>query len=586
MRNLPAWLTVVLILFSESVKSEYKVYDKSRNVVLSSTGSSATTLNELVIIVNGHELPKSLLGVPVDQLRVFAFIDTQLKPITFQIDELNESGLVYCGTGSFQAKPRRLGFLDKHDELLLMLSDVGVKALTAQFLQSNEPDIPSDLIEMVIHIEQQAYRVYLTTVSSGNIDDSTDNGVKDYVAFDPVSGTVFSKNFRLDYNIDDYSDIESFQIIQKNQQLSENLLVDYRFEIQTGILTNLLRVKVNSQKHITAKLLGYKDGPIRVSLLLEVVLRWGGMVLYKDLIVVDHYKNSVKIPARSTALRYRTLNFFAHLLKEPEIQFIGKFSNIIGTKVTIDMANSKAMIIDVDGKSSEGEGLLDNLAFNARWAWIEGPSNWRIFFNNTMPVAEDGLIIHYLSGMDFSFYYDELDEHEQSTVGMTVKGLPTEGIVLLGEISKIPLKEIDNFQQLVNAVIELDVDKKLKKFDKLNRRIMTEVLTHTGYENPVKLTKMLIKDLDRMNLSIHDRTDFYDLILEISDSFDSVEEMTLGEIALRLNEGAKARKLPLEQISLDFIENSLWFFSQEDLLPTTLFGMINNIPRRDYRFMH
>jgi len=76
-----------------------------------------------VVTIKGEELSNTVLGNPNNKLSVMVVIDNRLKPIPFQIDEVDITGLTFIPEIKKYDIDGKEDFFDKQDELVFMYRD-------------------------------------------------------------------------------------------------------------------------------------------------------------------------------------------------------------------------------------------------------------------------------------------------------------------------------------------------------------------------------------------------------------------------------------------------------------------------------
>lgn len=135
------------------------------------------------LVLKGSSVGK-MMRTPISQLRVYALHNGFLRPITFQIDERDQSN-TYCWTGGAKDRRRRdndRGRMDSNDELVVLARDLGDQALPFQLnmvpgasgFQEVEITDPIDKSKAWIYVFRFPPRV----VPGKSADDYTDLQIK------------------------------------------------------------------------------------------------------------------------------------------------------------------------------------------------------------------------------------------------------------------------------------------------------------------------------------------------------------------------------------------------------------------------
>ncbi len=205
------------------------------------------------VVIPGREL-SPLLDHPINEITFFAAHGGALQPIPFQIDRRDRRGRFQLPSGKKQLREGRFPF-DGNDEFVFMAADVGEKMTTPL-----PGEITSTSVAIMITDPVTKKQGWLYARTSRT---SPERNTTDYVTYHRNNDTVESDLYRVGYSKRLPFIIQSLQWKdEKNASLSVNLIDTMKARHRGKFLHKLhfLRTEQDS----TSKLLGVKDGPVRV----------------------------------------------------------------------------------------------------------------------------------------------------------------------------------------------------------------------------------------------------------------------------------------------------------------------------------
>jgi hypothetical protein len=208
------------------------------------------------LILKGSQMPQ-LLGQPIDRLEVLSVRDGILQAIPFQVDEVLPDGNFALPDGPEPQADDTHGTLDRSDQVVMMLFDLGQRcsdlcSLPAGALEIEVTDPPTGV---------QHY-AYIAAVRQPQL-----SSVR-YVTFDPKIERVETERYRLGFTRWYPTD---FALQSRMHQGTPNLI--HQFEIRvSGHIFHLFLLYLEN-RNIENHLLAYRVGPIRAILLLSNSIR-------------------------------------------------------------------------------------------------------------------------------------------------------------------------------------------------------------------------------------------------------------------------------------------------------------------------
>lgn len=249
------------------------------------------------IVLKGKEL-LSITNYPIEMYRFFRIdADGRMKPIPFQIDEVNGYGDFVLEYGPLANPKDSNGIFDSQDELSLMGNDVGPVG-TPQIW----PGFPPDIIEEIRFdlaakdgdkAKQGAIYAAIYFQNPPRLDATTS-----YVAYSPSKGEVQTSRYRYRFDLKNYLVAQGVDIVNPAPALDrfKSLIDSSSFHLFAD-LKYFVSVNFN-HRDVDSQLEAYRSGPIRTIVrfnffynILKLQFKLG---LYTEL---SFFSNAVYLPA-------------------------------------------------------------------------------------------------------------------------------------------------------------------------------------------------------------------------------------------------------------------------------------------------
>lgn len=523
-------------------------------LVLNEATTDNLVAEAVPVVLRASDLGPAVRGTPNARISLMTYGDNTLKPIPFQIDEMDETGLVFAN----HKKQARLlglpGIFDGEDELLFMLGDASEAPAPLSVLQNYQ-------ILEVLQVglpEKKSSVVYLVL-------DNAARASQQYVATDLEKGFLETDSLKLQFDPKEFSQISSIQLKNQLAKLSPNILDAVKLEISTGILNRNVRISAELGKEITLKPLTVVEGPVRATLLLEVRFRFLGLTLHRDQMGLNFYRRSVNVPTRFTTSSLRSARLFLSLLRQPRINLDLEFRRLQGATLHVDSYVTPGQVYrgEIDGHMSPLEQAANQETLPGDYIWLSSGQGWHTVLTNTLPVVPQGLFDSYLKGLDIQVTYnDVVDPSHALHASVAVEGIPKTALDILFEINRLGLDKTEHLAALLDRIVNRWEAGKLKKFDRINQAVIAERIAQGLIQTPEDYADAFIADMDRISLRGVDRSQLNLAIrgaLQQFDSLEALQKMTLGSTVLALQKQAAALSLDLSKVSRAGLDNTIWF---------------------------
>ncbi|MZR63972.1 hypothetical protein [Alcanivorax sp. DP30] len=509
--------------------------------------------------MKGFELPGHM-GIPIEELSVMAVRAGKFIPIPFQIDEFDKTGLIWIDGENDHPAEGKPGTFDDFDELVFMFRDGG----NSRYSPTEHALEAGEILEEIRLDSPRNQPRYIYLVRN-----NPERSTADYVSADLKAGQIQSTLMHLDYEPDDFTQIQSMAPRlgpHQDKSVFDNIYVN----ISTGILNQKLRVDLDTRKNIKATPIAVRDGPVRVSMLVKARIWYAYLpTFFSQKFQVDFYEQSVTIPSRFAIGSVKVLKFFLMFLRDPRIHFAIDFHNLDGARVTFQSVYGRQEYGLVDGEMSLFENTMNATRLPGDWLHMDSNQGWEMFFSNHMPVVPNGLFDAFLNGVNMNMFYeddaDSLTDYERfpgatPRLGFQSSGLPRTVINLMGAIPKLDYANMNSLGEAIVALAEAENDGAFKKYDAVVSERLAELNAQGRFTTVESLADAFIADLDRMNFSGIPRDTFNRLVHQaIIDTTTRPDQLHHGKVLQRMIALAEEQDLDISRLRYATMDNTLWF---------------------------
>lgn len=371
--------------------------------------SGATEWRSLWLTAN--QLPSVVYEQPIKKLSLAKWQNNHFVAIPFQIDEMNENGLLYL-TDKHGAINGIEGVFDQNDQLGFMWRDAGKEQAPHNAALARGEKLAE--VKVSVAGESERY-VYI-------LKNSPDRSDVLYVDHDFDSGVTFTPRYVLK--------------VDPNNELHWN---DFRFQGYTGVgsIIKELRMRMSGRMlsrfspavtlnndNLKPQLVAQKQGPIRTTMLLRI------RVVILGIPVMSIYEQVSRYAARYQAVTYTHIpTLYRATLKDPHVavSFVG--NDLVDSTLETALSEQKQLV--VDGEFTKTEKSLAKQAINNRNNWVYFDSKQQFVMVNRLDIPD------YLSDVPISLIYEEgnaggTKEKLLPNIGYAIDAWPEEKQMLFG----------------------------------------------------------------------------------------------------------------------------------------------------------
>ncbi len=276
------------------------------------------------MIIKGDLLP-SMHGLQIENFRLFAHDGNGFIVIPFQIDERDAEGAFVYSEGEVAGTDVDNGLFDYNDELVFMAQDSGGQVARTEWTRKGKKGVEI-LITDPLDVTKQgwAYLVYFSETPPPLSE-------IDYVTYHPEQEEIHSAFYTLGYSQGAplYNDLSYKKQAGGN---GEDFLDRIKIRISVKTLLNLFSI-FKTEEDMRAKVVGWKDGPVRVLRNTQNFLRiFFNLAEPSILSVSEYYSRVMYTPVRLTIPFNLKWVFNSFGINDWTMVFYGDFHGLIGGK--------------------------------------------------------------------------------------------------------------------------------------------------------------------------------------------------------------------------------------------------------------
>lgn len=341
-RTASAGLAVAALLMGSAVPARAAVAGKQPRII-----------ETLPLVISARDTP-DLLGAGVRQMTVLSCEGSAMRPIPFQVDEINPDGrYVNVGGQSLLAPDEKPGLFDDNDEIALMIRDLGTRCNASQLAR-----LRGDVHEIEVsapYLTGPAFAYVL--VSEHGLAPSTG-----YVRYDPRTHTISSAAQTFSYIPDRpflFTDFRSSEFIgRENQDILDRLKVRGLAKAIGGAIS----VEV-TENDIDAKLQSVRVGAVRIIRELYVDFKPLPAFTIPAIVTFIHYDRMMGVD-----VRIDMTNRARAFVSEMNVSITLDYTDLTGTRLATAI-NPEGYL--VDGRMVEREREIQ-LKKEEPWYFLTG----------------------------------------------------------------------------------------------------------------------------------------------------------------------------------------------------------------------
>jgi len=318
------------------------------------------------IVVHGLKLRKSLRR-KIGSLSLFALHGGELKPIPFQIDEINRDGEWVLPQIPPHLEDKSLepeadddnGHFDENDELVFMVRDSGDRA---RWETLPEGAVAVDEIELIDPVDRGKSWAYLVSF----LKTAPPRSQYDYVDYTWPLGRVISDNYELGFSPDNDNGPNFMRLLLGKEDIIDRMKIRFSMKFLKWDFSL-------DETNFQSKMSFYKDGQIRVVRRIRNAIKFTRFIRTPSAAIENvYYDNICIIPVRiAVPFSPKKLEKVTSSIK---VRGGADFHNLHGWKMRTE---TDPRWFEIDGIMDEAERSINGR--DARWFILNGPRGALLF---------------------------------------------------------------------------------------------------------------------------------------------------------------------------------------------------------------
>lgn len=309
----------------------------------------AATAVETAVQLTPQQLPEAA-DATISELSLMIWQDGGFAPIPYQIDELDEKGLVWFRDSGFRRTGRGDVF-DGQDQLLFMLEDTAGRAPSGA-----APHIGDLVAEIEIASTRSDTRfAYL-------VRNNPERSLIRYIEHDPNTGVTRTPYYFLTTDPENELNWRYLGYQGYLGPADASIIDTLKMRMSGGIFTRFARLTLDND-NLRPRRTGFRIGPIRSVMHLETSVVFAGLPVMK--LHVQAYRFPNHYEAHSYA---RIPQLYRRTVRQPQVSVSVDGNSLLGARVWTAAGGQLNGV--VDGRMSKEEERLVTLPLSTDNSWI------------------------------------------------------------------------------------------------------------------------------------------------------------------------------------------------------------------------
>ncbi len=341
-------MRIVMPKFIVSLLLSVSMLCISANVTMAATNhilEKKTIKRYLDPMVMDGKVTQELVGLPLSNIRLYAFIDGKFKPILFQIDEMTGEGGDWILTGGpIKSDDLSNGKFDTFDKLLFMISDIGDKVAKEAWVAGYTKGAEIEVTDPLTGEKGWCYFLYFESNPPAK---STQ---PPYVTYDYKTEIFKSDMWGSEYIITEDGLHSTFYKRKWNSKKSGGNGENYvdRLKVRTTIKVFGIPIRLN-EEGVSSNVIAHKIGPIRFTRRFEQYVQVLNVPALRVVADAMYYRYTSTVPVQFSVPLNKPKNKGISIV----IRFGTDYAPIVKGGITKNSNHPKGFI--VDGKMDDGE---------------------------------------------------------------------------------------------------------------------------------------------------------------------------------------------------------------------------------------
>lgn len=307
---------------------------------------------------SGAQIPLTLTPIdlpdaadmPISQLSLMRWRGDTFEPVPFQIDEVDEHGMVWFDGSGFK-RQGEAGIFDGADQLLVMYEDAGVARL------ADARPVSGQLLAEIKVVSPSNIDSYFYLVQN-----SVQRSAVRYIEHDPATGVTRTPYYFLTTDPANELNWEHLGYEGYTGPADASIVDTLKMRMSGGVFFRFARMTLDND-NLKPRRRGFRIGPIRSVMHLETSVVFAGLPVLKMHVQAIRYPNQFEAHTYS-----RIPVLYRKSVKSPQVVVSVDGNNLLGAKVKT--AAGGELTAYVDGRIDEQELRLLDSALSTDDSWI------------------------------------------------------------------------------------------------------------------------------------------------------------------------------------------------------------------------
>lgn len=311
--------------------------------------------------------------LPIGQLSIMRWINGAFEAVPFQIDELDELGLVWFETTKFK-RDGKAGIFDQNDQLLLMYEDGGAKRPASK--QPKEGDILAEIEVAPPSGDMQFF--YL-------VRNNSQRSAVRYIEHDPSTGVTRTPYYFLTTDPDNELNWEYLGYNGYSGPADASIIDTLKMRMSGGILMRFARMTLDND-NLKPRRIGFRIGPIRSVMHLET------SVVFAGLPVMKLHVQAMRFPDHYEAHSYAKIpSLYRKTVKQPQVSVSVDGNNLIGAKVWTAAGGDLRAVVNGEMDEQERQLVKRQLSTDDSWILFDSGKGFALLTELLVPEELEGI---------------------------------------------------------------------------------------------------------------------------------------------------------------------------------------------------
>lgn len=354
------------------MKIFFRLLSFSALLTFSQACVAASGAAQIALTLTPIDLPAAA-DMAVGRLSLMRWHGDRFEPVPFQIDEIDEHGMVWFDGSGFK-RQGEAGIFDGADQLLVMYEDAGAERpaqavpVSGQLLAEVKVAAPNNNDAFFYLVKNNAQRSAIR-----------------YIEHDPVTGVTRTPYYFLTTDPANELDWEYLGYEGYTGPADASIIDTLKMRMSGGLFFRFARMTLDND-NLKPRRRGFHVGPIRSVMHLET------SVVFAGLPVMKMHVQAIRYPNQFEAHTYaRIPALYRKSIKAPQVVVSIDGNNLFGAKVRT--AAGGKLVAQVDGRIDEQELRLlqRELSTDNSWIIFDSGHQFALLTELLVPKALEGI---------------------------------------------------------------------------------------------------------------------------------------------------------------------------------------------------